>query len=194
MEDEAGLIVLAAGSSRRYGSDKLVEEFRGKKILQMVLDNMAMTSCFPKIVVVRPGFPIDGFDTGNFRIVLNSDHDLGVSTSIAARLRVLLQYELPGFFLVLGDMPLVKGSDIDFLKEKVMENRDHLISFTFNGVKGFPTYIPVVCFPELLKLRGDSGAYSLVKSGKVPFIGFEGEQRHIMDIDCREDLRGCAEI
>lgn len=187
--EKPGLIILAAGSSRRYGKDKLLESLEKKRILQTVLDNNSATACDPKILVIRPDFPINLFDTTDYQIAINRSHEFGISTSIITGLKSIIRYRVPGVFLVLGDMPFVRESDITYLWEKAKEKPDYFISFTFKGKKGFPTYIPEKYFDSLMKLEGDSGAFNIVKNGIAPFLGFEGEKRHIIDIDSENDLK-----
>lgn len=187
--EKPGLIILAAGSGRRYGKDKLLEFLGNKRVLQNVLDNNRNACCEPKVIVVKPDFQVDFFDTVDYQIAVNHSHELGISTSIITGLKAVIGYGVPGVFLLLGDMPFITECDINFLLKKVEMNPDCFISFTFKGKKGFPTYIPAKFFKDLMKLEGDTGAFNLVKSGIAHFVGFKGERRHVIDIDTENDLK-----
>jgi molybdenum cofactor cytidylyltransferase len=87
---------------------------------------------------------------------------------------------------MLADMPLVSGEDVEFLLESLLPE-DEMVSFVYDGRKGFPTFIAKKLFPELLKITGDRGAFQLVKNGQAKIREIEGSERNVFDIDSPED-------
>ena len=183
--NSVSLILLAAGKSSRFGDEKLCSNFRGKPLLQWSLDNLKNVGVLNKFLIIKPGFELNRFDTGSFKILINGDYRKGISTSIVRGLRECAE-ERTGIVLMLADMPLVSGEDVEFLLESLLPE-DEMVSFAYDGRKGFPTFIAKKLFPELLKITGDRGAFQLVKNGRAKIREIEGSERNVFDIDSPED-------
>ncbi|MBN2220261.1 MAG: nucleotidyltransferase family protein [Kosmotogaceae bacterium] len=183
--NSVSLILLAAGESSRFGDEKLCSDFRGKPLLQWALDNLKNLGVLNKFLITKPGFELNRFDTGNFKVLINYDYGKGISTSIVRGLCECAE-ECTGIVLVLADMPMVSGEDVEFLLDSLLPE-DEMVSFVYEGRKGFPTFIAKKLFPELLKITGDRGAFQLVKNGRSKIRGIEGSKQNILDIDSPED-------
>lgn len=183
--NSVSLILLAAGESSRFGDEKLCSNFRGKPLLQWSLDNLKNVGVLNKFLIIKPGFELNRFDTGSFKILINGDYRKGISTSIVRGLCECAE-ERTGIVLMLADMPLVSGEDVEFLLESLLPE-DEMVSFAYDGRKGFPTFIAKKLFPELLKITGDRGAFQLVKNGRAKIREIEGSERNVFDIDSPED-------
>ena len=125
--NSVSLILLAAGESSRFGDEKLCSNFRGKPLLQWSLDNLKNVGVLNKFLIIKPGFELNRFDTGSFKILINGDYRKGISTSIVRGLRECAE-ERTGIVLMLADMPLVSGEDVEFLLESLLpEEIRHLL-------------------------------------------------------------------
>ena len=83
-------IILAAGSSRRYGkTNKLVQIFQDKPIIRHVID-VLLEENEPKDLLVVVGHEkskiIDLINNPNIKIVNNIDYKRGIGTSISCDL------------------------------------------------------------------------------------------------------------
>jgi molybdenum cofactor cytidylyltransferase len=185
--ERIALILLAAGASRRFKSEKLTAFFEGKRLLQWSLDSLLPLE-LEKILVVKPGFPLGLFSSDGFRVVVNYDYETGIASSIKAGLKGI-DPRSEGLVLTLGDMPFIESEDVERLIAEASNGRE-LTAFTFQGVKGFPTFVPGTLFFDLSKIVGDRGAFALVKEGSAKFRPIEGEKRHTLDIDVPEDIEG----
>lgn len=184
--DSIVLLLLAAGESRRFGSEKLLANFAGKPILQWSLDSFGTIDAMGKILVVNPDFEPEMFEIGSFQTVINENYKDGISTSIVRGLR-----ECPdsceGIVLALADMPLITKEDVERLVGSVT-TEDEMVSYVFEGKKGFPTYISRKVFSRLSRITGDRGAYQLVKSGLAKMREIEGRSHNVFDIDIPESM------
>jgi len=183
--ERIALILLAAGASRRFKSEKLTAFFEGKRLLQWALDSFSLLE-MEKILVVKPGFPLGLFSSDGFGVVVNCDYETGIASSIKAGLKSI-DPRSEGVVLTLGDMPFIEQRDVERLLTEAPGGRE-LMAFTFQGIKGFPTFVPGTLFSDLSKIEGDRGAFALVKEGIAKFRSIEGEKRHTMDIDVPEDI------
>jgi molybdenum cofactor cytidylyltransferase len=184
--ESVALIVLAAGESSRFRGEKLLTDFRGKPLLQWPLDNFESVVAQDKILVLKPGFEIEKFKTGTFRTVFNENYSSGISTSIIRGMEECPQ-SIEGIVLSLADMPLITGEDIESLLHSV-RSEDEMVSFVFQGKKGFPTFISKKLFPELSRISGDKGAYQLVKRNLASIREIEGGRHNVFDIDVPEKI------
>lgn len=178
--------ILAAGESKRFGEEKMLYSYNGGELLQSQIDkfnNINMQS----FIVIKP-FLKDKFDPKNFKILENKKFKNGISTSIRLLLNNIFGSYI-GVIIHLGDMPLIYMEDIIKIEKKAIESPDKFIFFSFQGKKGFPTYIPSKCFSFSSLLEGDKGAFFLVKKKIIDYISIEGERRHIFDIDWKKDIK-----
>ncbi|ACR80754.1 conserved hypothetical protein [Kosmotoga olearia TBF 19.5.1] len=186
---KTGLVILAAGSAKRFGTDKLLKEFDGKPLLQIVLDNLKDAPCYKKVVVVRPDFPVERFDFSGYEMVLNHSHIYGISSSLKVGFNAFLLEEPEGIFITLGDMPFIYSSDIVEIRKRIVPEDPKIISFVHEGKKGFPTFIPGKFFKRIMELHGDRGASVLINDNKSAFIPLGGQKRHCFDIDTENDFK-----
>jgi molybdenum cofactor cytidylyltransferase len=94
---------------------------------------------------------------------------------------------IEGIVLSLADMPLITGEDIESLLHSV-RSEDEMVSFVFQGKKGFPTFISKKLFPELSRISGDQGAYQLVRRKLASIREIEGGRHNVFDIDFPEKI------
>ncbi|HON27981.1 MAG: nucleotidyltransferase family protein [Mesotoga sp.] len=185
--ENVALILLAAGTSSRFKSEKLTAFLKGKRLLQWAIDSLGPLE-LEKILVVKPGFPLGLFSTDGFRVVVNYDYRTGIASSVKAGLKSI-DPRSEGLVLTLGDMPYIERRDVERLLAEAPRGRE-MTAFAFQGAKGFPTFVPRELFPELSKIEGDRGAFVLVKEGIANFRSIRGEKRHTVDIDLPEDIEG----
>ncbi|MCU0681005.1 MAG: molybdopterin-binding/glycosyltransferase family 2 protein [Polyangiaceae bacterium] len=165
-----GAIVLAAGRSRRMGDNKLLALFEGKPMLAHVVDALAATRASPLVIVTgheadRVREALAGRDV---RFVHNPAHDEGMSTSLRAGLgalgdRVDSVDSVDGALVCLGDMPLVAPAHVEALLDAFeAEGGGAICAPAFERKRGNPVLWPARYFAEMMTLRGDAGARSLL--------------------------------
>ncbi len=82
---------------------------------------------------------------------------------------------------------LITGEDVECLLHSV-RSEDEMVSFVFQGEKGFPTFISKKLFPELSRISGDQGAYQLVRRKLASIREIEGGRHNVFDIDFPEKM------
>ena len=188
-------IILAAGEGSRMGVVKQMLPFKGKTILQWVIDN-ALTSSLQKVMVVL-GHRADLTEpliTGNaVQVVINSNYRQGQSTSLKAGLRALPEGTEAVMF-ILGDQPLVAPETINVLLTAYYESGASIVLPVFRGKRGNPVIFGRDTFHRLESLDGDCGGRSLFQEYAGNILQVPVDDPYIrFDLDTEEDYRRLLE-
>ncbi|HEV7369033.1 molybdopterin-binding/glycosyltransferase family 2 protein [Arenibaculum sp.] len=184
-------IVLAAGQSRRMGTNKLVEEVGGMPMVARVVDAVLASAAAPVVVVTGhqqqavaaalAGRPVT--------LVHNPAHGEGLSTSLKAGI-VALPDDVDGALVCLGDMPGVAPSALDRLIAAYAPAEGRAICVpTFGGKRGNPVLWDRRFFAEMMEIAGDVGARHLVGAHADQVAEVEiGDDGVLVDVDTPEAL------
>ena len=161
---DTALILLAAGRSRRFGSDKLVAAFRGAPLWNWAARAAEQAGFAHRYLVVGPHSAIS--PRPGWQVVLNSRADEGMGTSIAAGVAQARRHtRLVMTLLANGEGPVFTQHD--------------------DGRPGAPAGFPRSAYPRLAKLAANEGAGSLEwHDADVIAPG----SASLQDIDRQEDL------
>jgi molybdenum cofactor cytidylyltransferase len=182
-------IVLAAGSSSRFGSTKALALLWGHPLLQHVLDAAAEPG-FAEVVVVL-GYNADEIERRlrwrSERRVRNPDPDAGLSSSLRVGLDSLSPTSEAALIL-LGDQPLVRAEVIEALLAGFVSANLPVIVPRYRGGGGpNPLLIHRVAWPLALEARADRGLGPVIRDHPdlIVEVNVEGSNP---DIDTPEDL------
>jgi molybdenum cofactor cytidylyltransferase len=182
-------IVLAAGSSRRFGATKQVVLHRGRPLAQHAVDALAAAGLGEVVVVT--GHDADTVERAltlppQGRFVRNPDHATGQSSSLAAGLHDLAD-DSEGTVVLLADQPGVTDAEVRALIEAFERGRSRIVRIAYTDGPG-PALLSREVYAEAGHLHGDMGARALMASHPewvdevaVPF-------RAPPDVDRPEDL------
>ncbi len=160
-------VILAAGGSRRLGRPKQLVAFKGKPLLDHVVQN-ALSSTLGEIIVVL------GAERGRIRVLMdlskvhvveNDRFAEGQSTSVA----VGLNYVDPGatgVLFLLGDQPGVSADVIGALVAAFDGDPETIVMPSWQGTPANPVLFGRSYFPELRQLSGDEGGRSIVAAAR----------------------------
>ncbi len=154
-------IVLAAGSSTRFGATKQLEVVRGKPLVQHAVD--AASPVVDEVIVVL-GHDADAVEAAltlppNVRVVRNPRHAEGQSTSLASGIADCARRSEAAVVL-LGDQPGIRGDHVRALVTAFEDTRDEILRLRFRDGPG-PALLARPAWPELAALAGDVGARAL---------------------------------
>ncbi len=171
-------VVLAAGTSRRFGQDdKLQADFEGKPVLSHVLDGLATLELGEVLLVARA--PLPGVNH-----IINPRPEAGMGHSLAMGVAALKACDAA--FIVLGDMPLIMP---DLCREMAAALPGYdIVVPVHNGQNGHPVLFSSACFDDLRRLSGDHGARDLLRAGRYRLRHIETGGFILADIDTPEDL------
>ncbi len=184
-------ILLAAGSSTRMGQPKQLLPFRGRTVLEWVVDN-ALASALHRVIVVL-GHEAEAMkpllEQKKVTTVVNPRYGEGQSSSLKAGLRELAGDCEAALFL-LGDQPLVTAKTIDRIIGVYADSPSPIVIPTFGGRRGNPVLFSRVTFPRIEALRGDCGARALFQEYAGEISRVEVHTPSILfDLDTEEDYQ-----
>ncbi|MCX2575298.1 nucleotidyltransferase family protein [Pedobacter sandarakinus] len=183
------IIILAAGSSSRLGRPKQLLKVGGKSLLQHVIDEAQSAQLSPILVVVGASAEetVSCLNPGKAQIVVNSNWQKGMSTSIISGLAQLDDGNLPKqVIFAVCDQPYISAKVFEQLVAKAAESKAGIVSAAYGKTLGTPVLFSSKYYDELLKLAGDEGARKLIKKHRsdLATINFEGGA---FDIDTEAD-------
>ena len=176
----AAAIVLAAGASRRLGRPKQNIVLAGETLLHRTVRVAQDAGFSPIIVVTREGSEYPELASSNaLVIVTNQNADEGIASSIRCGLSEALRRSVPGAVILTCDQPALRAAHLRTLIEDPLR----VTASAYGGSVGVPAYFPVAIFSQLLQLRGDTGARSLLKAA----YAVAAEELNL-DIDTEQDF------
>ena len=183
-------VVLAAGKGDRMGQPKLFLPWRGKAMLQWVLESVLTSAVSEVICVVRDLTAVRAhISVSDERLswLVNNPPDEGQSSSLIAGLWAI-DARSEGALFVAGDQPLLDSALINALIDRSIEVPAPIVAPSFQGEIRNPALFCRALFPELLKLQGDQDERSLLKKyrDRTAIVEWR-DAASFMDIEDRED-------
>lgn len=186
------VVILAAGSSSRFGQVKQLAAFNNKKFIEHALAEAALVV---KNIFVVLGSKADiikkeikHFPSHIVHIVYNQNWEDGMASSICSGLSEVLKTDpaINGVIFMVCDQPFVTSALLNELITKQEVTKKTIVACSYKGATGTPVLFDKIFFPELLTLTGQAGAKKIVSENPgstitVPFpLGY-------IDIDTKED-------
>ena len=178
-------IVLAAGTSKRYGfKNKLAEIINGKSMIKHILDTL-LKVFDPSELLIIVGHEhktiINLIDNKDVRIIRNKNYKGGIGTSISTGVK-RLDSVVQGVMIIPADMPFILAEDLDRLEKKFLELDCQKVILPRHKSKiGNPVLLPKSYFKTLENLNEDFGAKSKIKSTDT--VTIEAKIGTLFDID-----------
>lgn len=193
--NQVSAIVLAAGfSTRMHTGQKLFHSFRGKMLIEHVLDNLR-GSVHEIVLVGKTGDRklLEKAAKGNAEIVSNETPEKGLTSSIQKGISSLKR-EGTGYMICLGDMPLISREDYIWISEMFClshsKNHKTITAPFFQNKKGNPVIFSSFYREELLSNKEPGGCKNIVEKHDDQLIRIDMNTPVILqDIDTVEDLK-----
>ena len=157
-------IILAAGSSSRMGSHKLLLPYKGRPIVNWVLGAACASQADPVIVIIgHEAQRVDGALRAEswFLAIHNPWYLDGMSTSLRLGLAATPN-DVDAAIILLGDQPLVTPEIINAMIAEFARAPDAIIAASYQGRRGNPVLFPRRYFAELETITGDEGGRSVL--------------------------------
>ena len=192
------IVLLAAGSSRRFGTgNKLLAAMRGVPIIRLLANTLVESRASSIVVVTGPdGEAVRGVLDGlEVQFVINEAHQAGMGRSIAAGISAVGSGS-NGALIVPGDMPLLPASIIEALITAFEAGGQNRIVYpvTSEGEQRNPVLWPRRYFLELMRLDGDRGGKSLLERYAADTdLLVVNDTECLRDVDTADDLAALGE-
>lgn len=187
-------IILAAGKSTRMeGRQKLLCQIGKKTIIEKTVDNL-LGSKVDEVILVLGFFSreiikkFSNYSDKKLRIVINSNYNSGMSSSILAGLEKI-NIVSDSIMICLGDQPFIESELIDLLIDCYNSNRKGIVVPVNNKkTRGHPVIISLKYYKSLKSMQGDIGARKIIESNSDDICFFKISTNNIFtDIDTLED-------
>ena len=195
------IIYMAAGNSRRFGSNKLFYELDGKPMYRHLLDRLAEiknrynksksdSQTIDITVVTRYREILDYCACiPDCHAVLSPDSEKGIAYTIKAGIMAVQEQKKTGmqdyYMFAVADQPYLKSQSMIKLIDKVLENKGNkrlVFSLRCGDAVGNPCVFRSSLIPQLLSLEGDKGGRSVAKKYDCVYVDI-ADERELMDID-----------
>lgn len=189
MSELAG-IVLAAGTSTRFGADnKLLAGYDGRPMVRSVVEAGLATDLDPVIIVT--GHDADGVREALSGLDVVYAHNAEFATGQAGSLKtgiVAVPQSCAGAMILLADMPDVSAEIINQLSD-AFADEDFIIVPQHKGVRGNPVILGRGSFADAETTSGDEGARGLLTGDNVRMIEVYSDAI-LRDFDTPDSLKG----
>ena len=161
-------VVLAAGGSTRFGKSKQLAAFRGETLVRHIVAATVEAGCAPVVVVVGEDaaqitLELTGLAAS---IVMHPQWSIGLGSSIGVGIQRLIDSsaELDAAILLACDQPFVSAAALRQLIQLRLTSGKPIVASAYAATLGIPALFDRSCFPDLLQLKGDSGAKGIILS------------------------------
>lgn len=200
-ERRTALVLLAAGDSRRFGGNKLLSDFEGKKMYRHITEQIGRLPedyFARKILVTQYRELAEDLAGEGYEVVENHDSALGISHSVHLALEALDAADTPGtpgpsgharveaVCFAVCDQPWLTAESVAGLIAGRERSGRGLGCLAWGDALGNPAVFTRAYFPELLALTGDTGGKRVLRRHPDDLYRHEAaEERELKDIDVR---------
>ncbi len=181
------ILYLASGSSRRFGSNKLLHKLSGKPMylwgLETLIEVVRSAPDCDLTVVSRYEAIRESAAALGVRAVDSPESEKGISYTIRTGLSSLGSVAQEDFILfVVADQPYLTA---DTMRRLIAEAKhgNECASLCCDGRPGNPTLFSAALLPELMALEGDTGGRAVLKKHDCRFV--PADAKELLDIDTK---------
>ncbi len=188
--ERTAAIILAAGTSSRFGQPKQLLDWNGKPFVRHVTETALRSGLEPVVVVT-------GFRHADIashlldlpiQLVTNNDYTQGQASSIKAGLTALPR-DIGSAIFLLADQPQIPVEVIRALSEShTSEGQAILAPLVLGERRANPVLFDQVTFPDMMQLQGDTGGRGIFDRHKVSYLPWHDDIL-IFDVDTMEDYK-----
>jgi molybdenum cofactor cytidylyltransferase len=187
-------IILAAGTASRFGPQKLLADFRGKSVLEWVVEACAGSGLDRVVLVlghrhheIQAALKGKNFSS-RLETVINVRYREGQSTSLQSGLRRVMG-DVSAVMFLLGDQPMLDSATIDFLLDRFYRSEKGICVPCCEGRRRNPTIFSSRYYHRIMQITGDIGARKIIDTNGPDVLRVELVDPSLFhDIDTVEDL------
>ena len=194
----AGAVILGAGFSRRFGTDKRLHALGNASVAETTVKTYQKSFKNLRVVIRTEDLELNNLlQSLNVEIITSENAKLGMGHSLSDGIRNL---EWEWAFIALLDMPFVKPDSLKKLVQSTQQTKYQKYKIVRPRIESKPTRAthPVgfhkSLYPELGRSRGDNGAKSVLQQYRkeTQFVELD-DQGLWLDIDKPSDLEVLAQ-
>ena len=181
-------ILLAAGSSRRFGGDKLAHRLADGRPLAVAAADSLRPACDRLLAVLRPGADrlAELLGAAGCETLFCADAERGMGNSLAGAVRATP--EAAGWLVALADMPYIATAS-HLQVTAALRCGASIAATEYRGQRGHPVGFSSHWFAVLSTLTGDQGARAIVQANEALITCCAVDDDGVLsDVDTRGDL------
>ena len=190
-----GLVILAAGASRRMGSPKQLIEIDGRPLLVRAIEAALAAPVWPVVVVLGANAVAIRPVIGHLPVLVieNPAWSEGMAASIREGVATLRQFSrtLDAAVLALCDQPGFSAATVESLLAAHRATGRGIVAARYSGRLGAPALFAREHFAALTALTGEEGARDLLNADPARVAAVELPEL-ARDLDNPADLEGLA--
>lgn len=181
-------ILLAAGQSQRFGSNKLLHPVENSTPMLMLTAQRLVSVLPESIAVINQDLSscATQLEQLGLQVVINEQADRGMGSSIACGVRA--SQDAAGWLIALADMPYIKAGTTKKLANKLKDGAD-MVAPEYDHQRGHPVGFSQRFLGELCALNDDVGARHIIKKyqNRLELIS-TSDAGVIIDVDQVSDI------
>lgn len=186
MKKTVSCIILAAGTGKRFGGEKLLAEVGGIPMIVRAFHAVPEESLHQVAVVSADERILELAQEHGFLPVQNTAPEEGISRSIRLGMEAL--EPCTAILFMVGDQPFLKKERLQMILKEAEKSPDSIIALSQNGVAGNPVLFPAEFFEELKALHGDRGGKAVMSKYPSRQKLMETPREELLDVDTPEML------
>jgi molybdenum cofactor cytidylyltransferase len=190
MANNAGIVILAGGSSSRLGQPKQLLPYNNTTLLKNTINAaVQVPDCEVLVVLGAQHEAIKmHLDLDAIHLSINDNWESGMASSLVKGLQGLLSLspDIQCCIISVCDQPFIEGSVFNGLFSEYFKTQKGIIASSYAGTFGTPVLFDKKYFPALIKLRGKEGAKSIMTQPLDDMAAVPFENGHV-DIDTMTD-------
>ena len=169
---QVGLILLAAGESKRMGTPKQLLSYKATSLIRHAATEAIASDCQPIIVVLGAYSNRISLELKNLpvHIIQNLHWKKGMSASICTGVKLSLKIKpnLDAVIIALVDQPLITSKTYDQLIKHYQSTKSKAIASAYAQTIGVPALFDRSLFDKLSENEGKGGAKQLLQRYTSP--------------------------
>jgi molybdenum cofactor cytidylyltransferase len=183
-------ILLAAGTSSRMGSNKMLFPLEGESVLRRAARQALAGGLSPLVVVLghESDKAMREIEDLPCQWALNPLYQEGINSSVKSGILALPQ-EVQGTMVMLADMPFVTAEMIAAMIERYRASEAPLVISDYAGVNAPPMLYDRSLFTELLTMTGEGCGRQVVRRHRDEAEVLAWPESALADLDVPEDYQ-----
>ncbi len=187
-----GIIILAAGESKRMGSPKQLLEVEGKSLIHHTAEIALATDCYPIVLVIganKAQIAPEIIDLP-LTVIDNPMWHEGMASSVKMGLAgIYMTFKnIEAVIMLVCDQPYISVSLLERMIKIYQTKSPRIVACRYGDQIGVPALFDRSLFDELLNLKGDKGAKPVLMNhlDETHLLTFEAGN---IDLDTPEEYK-----
>jgi molybdenum cofactor cytidylyltransferase len=160
-----GIVILAAGGSRRMGQPKQLLPFRDRTLLRHAVETAVASMCRPILVVIGAHAELVSLELQSLPVLIayNPEWATGIGSSLRVAIQTLGAIDgIEGVVITLSDQPLVSADAVKKIVEAHYQTGKDIVASEYADTHGVPLFVGKRFFDEISALAGMEGAKCVI--------------------------------